>query len=1082
MKLTTQKTKLASLILLGISSSALADPSLGTLPDITAEQAQADGPNVRANEINLTPPKVFDDGILAEGYTVTCTVVDSATTTTTCEDTTTPADQIIDEVVVAAAGEATITWTATKAGSPNLTATQKLTVKANAAPTVEFPDKTIYVSSADDKVDASTLKYTDLGATVTDDSEDLSVTHDRDDDMLAPSETPYVFTWTINDGKGNDAITQTQKVTVKVAGADDADKLQSITISALPDLTLRGGVVTQFDTSVVDDVKSRVSSETGIKSITRTPEKLYPGTHYVKWTVTNHAGKTADQVQRVFVIDNVAPVITVASAADEHVVTSNALKASLSAAKALATDNVDGNLDATLSSSEGFGGKQNLTFNVTDSSGNTSTAVPAGNVYIKPVVFLPSNQSVIARAPSAEIILKVSGDIPDISNSGNNIVGKYRVDDGEPLNLTYTQNSGQIVIPLDASGKAAGSNFKIEILDLDDAVYWDGADANSTRTITVPAINTVNSVSDLQVLGIGSLTTRPDVILKDTATRLTYSMSGPDAPEYENNITWTASSDKASITPAVPGSPGTLASVTVTETGVYTVTLTATKNDSSSPISTSHKFLVIESLPSSLNIEDNDSDGIRNDNEPAVFGNSVNFAINFAGDYITVDPSMHTTQIVTGSFVHEKVGLDNSDVSFSVAAELEGGKLKAQDSHDGNATQKFHIIVKNVPENGNAHFVVPFEKLVNVKIESKEETSGTANKATDIFTRLVALKDGATATAFDLTADDVRYIKVDGSCPFAGSKSFADPEKAEDKFPVPEQANCARVTIKDNGPNDLDSTLGRVEFAGQFKGNINDAPTFDAAKVTAAQTALAVRLQENAEFEIDLSGATETNKDSEGKLDTLTYSLEAKDIIVENTASVGETKNGVSRKAKLSIVEDAETKGKFKVKVEEADHNTIVHLMGSVTDGRDTTKVDLGRALGMNLAPDFVIRAFKPEGKPGETVMLVAQEPNDPDGDNSNLTYKWTHIDTKSPITIEDSDKAEASFKIPNMADGSILKMQVEVTDKDSADAAKSATTTKVVEVRVNNRKPGDDDGSMFAFLPALLGLIGIRRRKVNAK
>ena len=1094
MKLTTQKTKLASLILLGISSSALAAPEFWTLPDIKREQGAS-------NVIILPQPEVIDNGnIVTDDYSIICSVKDSAGADVACAP---PAPDGYS-VTVAAVGEATITWTA-RLGDDEIESTQKVTVSAESDHEIVAPPFTLLIESADDTVDATSLTAADLGVSTKDDNPNITFSHKRTketDKALGAGE--YVFQWSAEDGFRNAATNDNiaQKVTIKVKAEGETAVAPSFK-AELPPRTFfdydSHKDELEFISSSSNEIKRHINSGSGIKSIDYEPKNLLPGSHYLKWTVTNTAGLKASATQLINILDTSAPEVP--TAFETKVIEATSVLTRLDNLTIPATDNVAGDITASLvenaskaaAVSYESGAVNNyiadsdkqLIWHARDENKkltgrDDNVSEVFADIVIKPIVYLPLSLDVEKKAGN-KIRLPITGSMdftaPDLPGQG---LYSYLSNSAEVMFLGSDTAGDFLELDIDASTVNVGDTITVTIDELYNGVYVDGADPKQIRTLTLNVIATPAASTPELTLSTPDNSNRLDVLQKNqdidivAELRVDSSTTPPTAPH------------KWSISPTtnVALTNDTTARVTINVANAVTdgtkYTLTYVSAEGTANEKTIQQVFYVDSDAST---PDDDGDGIPNSNDDKRVSGFSQFTP-FGSDYITTSPAMKLT---VGSIVLAESGfgvvdtvIDKSSITIDPAKPT---------PHKGPAAKTFSVALSGV--SGNAQFVVPLSKDVKVTAKPTEDDAGVAAKNDAIVTELMKLGTDGNFAAFDTTEDSIVYLKADGHCPLIGSKAWTDAQK--DDAEAPEMANCALITVKDNGANDLDSTTGRVDFAGEIIGDVNEAPVIDETKVAEniakAESLLPDRIQVNKEYTVDMSDvvtdangiqdpAKAADDDANKGKDKITYGLVVADVMVKDPAGGDEKLN---LKPSVDIRESDETPGKFTFKVTEADTNSVLDLWVTATDGREQDKKLVKLTSFINLAPDFVIRAFKPEGKPGETVMLVAQEPNDPDGDNSNLTYKWTHIDTKSPITIEDSDKAEASFKIPNMADGSILKMQVEVTDKDSADAAKSATTTKVVEVRVNNRKPGDDDGSMFAFLPALLGLIGIRRRKVNA-
>ena len=211
--------------------------------------------------------------------------------------------------------------------------------------------------------------YTDAGATALD---------DRDGDITAnivtvnPVDTAtlgqYTVTYNVTDSAGNTAAEVSRTVNV-VDGAAPVITLLGTT----PIDVAQGSVYTDAGATALDDVDGDITANI----VTVNPvDTATLGQYTVTYNVTDSAGNTAAEVSRtVNVVDGAAPVITLLGTTPIDVAQGSVY----TDAGATALDDVDGDITANIVTVNPVDtatlGQYTVTYNVTDSAGNTAAEV-----------------------------------------------------------------------------------------------------------------------------------------------------------------------------------------------------------------------------------------------------------------------------------------------------------------------------------------------------------------------------------------------------------------------------------------------------------------------------------------------------------------------------------------------------------------------------------------------------------------------------------------------------------------------------------------------------------------------------------
>ncbi|KAF0192659.1 MAG: type 3a cellulose-binding domain-containing protein, partial [Gammaproteobacteria bacterium] len=247
-----------------------------------------------------------------------------------------------------------ITWSVSdRAGNLN-TATQRVFVSDKTVPVVTPPPDVVLEA-------AGRATSVDLGAATAVDLVDGSVA--AKPDQAGPFAVGvHKITWSATDAATNTG-TATQTVTVVDTTVPVLTPPADVTLEATSAKT----EVALGDATATDSVDGALKA---------TPDHIgsfAPGAHTVTWRVVDAAGNASTATQAVTITDKTAPTI---SAPKDLTVEATGLLTALNLGKATATDNIDGALSPVPDQAGPFApGSYTVTWSVTDSTGNTATAI-----------------------------------------------------------------------------------------------------------------------------------------------------------------------------------------------------------------------------------------------------------------------------------------------------------------------------------------------------------------------------------------------------------------------------------------------------------------------------------------------------------------------------------------------------------------------------------------------------------------------------------------------------------------------------------------------------------------------------------
>jgi Ca2+-binding RTX toxin-like protein len=404
-------------------------PEISQLEDIIAEAT-----SVNENIVNLDEPLTSDiqeltiykdaPGVFPIGDTlVTWIVTDDtgnhsiATQTVTIVDTTIPTLTLPEDLTVEAAsfqetlvnigqaeaddisgissignnapdvfplGSTVVTWSTTDNHHNTISAEQTITVVDTTVPTIITPQNIVREAVN------PTLNFIQLGELVASDSVGIeSISNDKPITFQFGSTT---VTWTVTDTSGNTSQA-TQVVTIIDTTAPDVSAPSDIVAEATD---LSNNVIELGDATAYDIMN--------VASITNDAPEFFPvGETIVTWTVTDLSGNSSTATQTVTIIDTITPSITTPDSITAEATSADSNTVELGIA--IYNDLVDIS-SITNDAPEFFPvGKTIVTWTVTDSSGNSSTATQTVTIIdtTVPVLTVPEDVTITAFSLEKEV-------------------------------------------------------------------------------------------------------------------------------------------------------------------------------------------------------------------------------------------------------------------------------------------------------------------------------------------------------------------------------------------------------------------------------------------------------------------------------------------------------------------------------------------------------------------------------------------------------------------------------------------------------------------------------------------------------
>ncbi|PKQ60167.1 hypothetical protein BZG01_21240, partial [Labilibaculum manganireducens] len=360
------------------------------------------------------------------------------TTTDGCSGTITGTTS--DPLTYTTQGTRVITWSFTDGNGQTVTATQNVIIDDVTSPVIPVLADVTGECSA-----------TAVAPTTTDNCAGV-LTGTTSDPLTYNTQGTHVIAWTFDDGNGN-SIVVNQNVLIN----DTTDPVADL--ASLSDVTAQCEVTSLTAPTATDNCDGAISG---------THSETFPITasKTVVWTYTDGSGNSTTQTQNVVINDTTDPVADAASLSD---VTAQCEVTSLTAPTA--TDNCDGVLTGTHTTTLPITSSTVVTWTYTDGSGNTSTQTQ--NVVINdttdPVADAASLSDVTAQCEVTSLTAPTATDNCDGVLTGT-----------QTTTLPITSSTVVTWIYTDGSGNTSTQTQNVVINDTTDPV----ADATSLSDVT----------------------------------------------------------------------------------------------------------------------------------------------------------------------------------------------------------------------------------------------------------------------------------------------------------------------------------------------------------------------------------------------------------------------------------------------------------------------------------------------------------------------------------------------------------------------------------------------------------------------
>jgi hypothetical protein len=421
-------------------------------------------------------------------------------------------------------GETIVTWTAVDLSGNVGSATQKVTIIDTTAPVIsKTADLTVEaVSESQNPVTLVPPNATDI--------QQVTLTND------APTFFPLgktTITWTAKDASGNNSTTT---------------QLISVVDTSAPVLTVPADII-QEATGKTENIVSLgepvATDATGVSSISNDGPADYPfGSTIVTWTATDNYGNSVSKTQNVTIIDTTKPTISApANVVFEATGISDNM---INLGQPKATDLVEVQ-SVTNDAPESFPlGDTTVTWTVTDSSGNTSTATQLVSVVdtTAPVISVPADVTQEATGKSGTLVAIGQAQVTDaikVESVTNDAPESFQLGN---TTVTWTAT--------DSSGNTSTATQNITIID------------TTKPTITAPADITQEATS-----ASDNVVTLGNAQADDAVSNVTISNDAPESFQLgETIVTWTATDEAGNSATATQ-------KVTITDTTKPTITAPA---------------------------------------------------------------------------------------------------------------------------------------------------------------------------------------------------------------------------------------------------------------------------------------------------------------------------------------------------------------------------------------------------------------------------------------------------------------------------------------------------------------------------
>jgi hypothetical protein len=913
------------------------------------------------------------------------------------------------------AGTYDITWSATDVAGNTATKIQKLIVSNdNTAPvfdhTGDLPDIVVEATSALTAASLASVTATDDGKTLT---------------AVADNVGPYavgthVITWTATDAGGNSSTAQ-QNVIINDTTAPIITAETAITLEA-----------DSQQSSVPSDLVSAVDLVDGdVITLTHEPSVLSVGDNVITWTATDTAGNVATLVQTVEVVDSTTPVFDFLPVVTLNATGRLTLVSADNLEQAMASDVVDGLLNAEITSDTLLeSGINEVTWTVTDAAGNTEEAQQV--VHINPIANFTIN-TFTEVGSSAQATVYLSGKAAVYPVELSFIVA------GTAAPETHTASANFISITEGTSGE-----YEFNLVDDTSIIEGDTVELmlnEASNAVIGQKDSFVTTAVESNKAPIVSLTLKQgdsisSVITKDgdSTVRISADVFDINASDT-HNIVWNVS-DNSVTNLGSDADPFTFEiDIASLNAGSYVIKANVSENGDGDVLSSSAEllFVVADAAPVLTAANDSDNDGI-NDADEGIDDTDGDGIPDYKdnNDDLTLLPLTGSSELSLSTEAGLTLKLGKTALAAS-GLSADGASLQQSDlenfgSESGTST-----------DNAIDHTYDAVSAIVDFEIAALPEVGMAVSIIIPIPTD-VTIPLGAVYRKYDAENGWVNFIEdgsnalasaplnTEGLCPDINSSSYINGLNVGD--------SCIRVTLADGGENDQDGEANGIIVDPAMIAVENLAPV---VSITALST-----VDEGDNITLDASGSS----DPEGASLTYTWSQLS-----------GPT---VTLPANDSIIV---------LQAPEVTQDSVVELQVSVSDGGQATTETV--SFTVVETPSAVNAAATVSGedalgllKNGATATLSAA--GSTDSEDNPLTYTWSQISGPA-VSLSSTTSETVTFEAPEVSTNTEIVFSVTVSNGIGAE-----TSTDTAQVNSTIAKKSSSKSRFEKIFGGSFGVFGL--------
>jgi hypothetical protein len=916
------------------------------------------------------------------------------------------------------AGTYDILWSATDAAGNTATKIQKLIVSNDSTVPVfdhtgDLPDIVVEATSALTAASLNTVTATDDGQSLT---------------AVADNVGPYavgthVITWTVTDAGGNSSTAQ-QNVIINDTTAPEITGSTSVTLEA-----------NGQQSSLPSDSVTAVDLVDGdVVTLTYEPSALSVGDNVITWTATDTSGNVATLVQTVEVVDSTIPMFGTLPLVTLDATGHLTLVSPDTIGQVMASDIVDGMLDAQITSDTLLeSGINEVTWQVTDAAGNTSEAQQV--IHINPIANFTIN-TFTEVGSSAQAKVHLSGEAPvypvelNFSVAGTASSAGHNASD-DMISIAEGTSGEYVFNLIDNTSIAEGDTVELMLNTANNAVIGqkDSFVTTAVESNKAPIVSLTLTQGDSP----SSVLTKDGDIAAQVSAEI-FDINSADT----HSIIWDTSD--ASLTDLDnDADPLTFeVDIAALNAGSYLIKANVSENGEGNVLSSSAEllFVVEEAMPTLNASNDTDNDGT-NDAEEGIDDTDGDGIPDYkdSSDDLTLLPltgdsdlSLTTEAGLTLKLGKTAIAASGFDVD---GASLEQSDLENFGGESGTPTDNavdptydavspiVDFEISELPDAGiSASVVIPMPMNVTIPL-------GAVYRKYDVqsgWVNFIEDSNNALASA---------PLNAEGLCPDINDSSYINGLNVGD--------SCVRVTLSDGGVNDQDGEANGIIVDPAMIAVENLAPV---VSVSAPST-----VDEGDSITIDASGSS----DPEGASLTYTWSQLS-----------GPT---VSLPANEEMIV---------IQTPQVTADSVVELQVSVSDGGQATAETVSFTIVET--PSVVNAAATISGeeasgllKIGATATLSAATSTD--SEDNPLTYTWTQVSGPS-VSLSSTTSATVTFEVPEVSTNTDVVFSVTVSNGIGAE-----TSTDTAQVSSTIAKKSSSGGSFGVFGLLFVAAAVIKRR-----